>query len=250
MNRFEGKAALVTGAGSGIGRASALALATEGAHVFACDIDAGALAAFQAEAKSAGGTTDTHVFDVSDAAACRQAVALAVETCGRLDVLCNIAGISMVDHMTEFTDEDWSRMIGINLSSVFMLSQAALPHLLASGGCIVNMASSAGLVGQAYNSMYCATKHGVVGLTKSMAVEYGKQGLRVNAVCPGAVKTALIEKFTMPENADMQLFGKLMPLVPMAEASEIATAVAYLASDEARYVNGATLAIDGAQVAG
>jgi meso-butanediol dehydrogenase/(S,S)-butanediol dehydrogenase/diacetyl reductase len=250
MNRFEGKTALVTGAASGIGRATALRLAAEGAHVFACDIDAGGLAACEAEVKAAGGKLETHVLDVSVPSACREAVARAVECCGGLDVLCNIAGISRVDHMTNFSDDDWAMIVGINLSSVFMLSQAALPHLLERGGNIVNMASTAGLVGQAYNSMYCATKHGVIGLTKSMAVEYGKQGLRVNAVCPGGVKTALTEGFTLPEEADMQLFGKLLPLVAMGEADEIATAVAYLASDEARYVNGATFAIDGGQVAG
>lgn len=250
MNRFEGKAALVTGAGSGIGRASALALAAEGAHVFACDVDPTGLSACEADAKAAGGKLEAYVLDVSEPEACREAVKRAVECCGGLDVLCNIAGISRVDHMTNFSDADWAQILGVNLTSVFMLSQAALPHLLERNGNIVNMASSAGLVGQAYNSMYCATKHGVVGLTKSMAVEYGKQGLRVNAVCPGGVNTALTGGFKMPENADMQLFGKLLPLVAMGEAEEIATIVAYLASDEARYVNGATFAIDGGQIAG
>ncbi len=250
MKRFGGKTALVTGASSGIGRATTLRLAQEGARVFACDIDSAGLADCEDAARSVGGGVDTHVLDVSDADACRAAVLAAKETCGQLDVLCNIAGISMIDHMTEFSDEQWHRMLGVNLSSVFFLSQAAIPHLLETRGNIVNMASSAGLVGQAYNSMYCATKAGVVMLTKSMAIEYGKRGVRVNAVCPGGVNTALTRDFKMPENVDPQLFAKLMPLVAMAEPSEIAGAVAYLASDDARYITGATLAIDGGQTAG
>jgi len=250
MKRFEGRTALVTGAGSGIGRATALRLAEEGARVFACDIDAGALAECEAEAGSAAAGFVTHALDVADADACREAVRLAKERCGRLDILCNIAGISMFDHMTGFSDQQWHRMVAVNLSSVFFLSQAAIPHLLESRGNIVNMASSAGIVGQAYNSMYCATKAGVVMLTKSMAIEYGKRGVRVNAVCPGGVNTPLTRGLVMPRDFDAALFSKLLPLVPMAEASEIASAVAYLASDDARYVTGAALAIDGGQTAG
>ncbi len=250
MKRFEDKTALVTGAGSGIGRATALRLAEEGARIFACDIDASGLAECEALAKSAGARIDTHLLDVADADACREAVRAAKNVCGRLDVLCNIAGISMLDHMTEFSDEQWHRMLAVNLSSVFFLSQAAIPHLLESRGNIVNMASSAGLVGQAYNSIYCATKAGVVMLTKSMAVEYGKRGVRVNAACPGGVNTALTRGLVLPDAVDEQLFSKLLPLVPMAEPSEIAGAVAYLASDDARYVTGAAFAIDGGQTAG
>jgi meso-butanediol dehydrogenase/(S,S)-butanediol dehydrogenase/diacetyl reductase len=250
MKRFEGRTALVTGAGSGIGRATALRLAEEGARIFACDIDSGGLAECEAEAKSSGARVDTHLLDVANGEACREAVRVAKNLCGRLDVLCNIAGISMFDHMTEFSDEQWHRMVGVNLSSVFFLSQAAIPHLLESRGNIVNMASSAGIVGQAYNSMYCATKAGVVMLTKSMALEYGKRGVRVNAVCPGGVNTPLTRGLVLPDGLDDQLFSKLMPLVPMAEASEIASAVAYLASDDARYVTGSAFAIDGGQTAG
>jgi meso-butanediol dehydrogenase/(S,S)-butanediol dehydrogenase/diacetyl reductase len=247
QRRFEGKVALVTGAGSGIGRASALRLGEEGAHIIACDINASSLADFGAEAKEGGARVDTHVVDVSDAEACRGAVAHAVAVGGRLDVLCNIAGISKLDHLANYSDEQWNSMVAVNLSSVFFLSQAAMPHLLESQGNIVNMASSAGREGQAYNSIYCATKAAVVNLSKALAKEFGGRGVRVNAVCPGGVKTDLLRKTSMPEGADPKLFGSLLPLVPLAEAEEIATAVAYLASDEARYVTGADFAIDGGQ---
>ena len=125
-----------------------------------------------------------------------------------------------------------------------------MPHLLASQGNIVIMSSSAGLVGQAYNSAYCATKAAVLMFGKSLALEYGKRGVRVNSVCPGFVKTPLTQGFNVPEGVDMDLMAKLMPLVDSADPAEIAAAVAYLASDEARFVNGIALPVDGGQTAG
>ncbi len=247
QRRFEDKVAMVTGAASGIGRASALRLAEEGARIFACDIDAGALDDLASEAKGRDLQVDTHVLDVSDGEACASAVAQAVSSCGRLDVLCNIAGISHLDLFENYSHELWQRMIGINLSSVFFLSQAAMPHLVETKGNIVNMASTAGLQGQAHNAVYCAAKFGVVGLTKSNAQEYARRGVRVNAVCPGGVLTPLLRETKMPEGADPELFGRMMPLLPLARAHEIATAVAYLASDDARYVTGHTLTLDGGQ---
>lgn len=249
LKRFEDKVAMVTGAASGIGRASALRLGEEGARLFACDIDSSGLASFESDAKGMGIAVDTHVLDVSDPEACRQAIARCVEVCGQLDVLCNIAGISRLDHLANYDDAFWNRMLGINLSSVFYLSQAAMPHLVETQGCIVNMASTAGLEGQAYNSPYCAAKAGVVALTKCMALEFSGEGVRVNAVCPGGVKTPLLAETRMPENADRRLFGRLMPFLPLGEPEEIATAVAYLASDEARYITAVALPIDGGQTA-
>ncbi len=247
QTRFQGKAAIVTGAASGIGRATALRLGEEGAHIFACDVDTSGLEDFATEAKGAGIRVDTLALDVSDGEACRDAVAQAVDTCGKLDVLCNIAGISQLDLLENYSDELWNRMIGINLSSVFFLSQAAMPHLIETGGNIVNMASTAGLQGQAYNAIYCAAKHGVVALTKSNAQEFARRGVRVNAVCPGGVLTPLLRATKMPEGADAELFGRMMPLLSLGRPEEIATAVAYLASDDARYITGHTLTLDGGQ---
>jgi meso-butanediol dehydrogenase/(S,S)-butanediol dehydrogenase/diacetyl reductase len=249
MQRFSDKVALVTGAGSGIGRATAIRLASEGAAVFLADINPDGLAE-TAAALPAGSRSTRFELNVTDSHACNEAVASCVEAFGKLDVLCNIAGIAICNHLTSITDEQWHRAVGVNLDGVFFMCRAAIPHLLQSQGNIVNMSSSAGLVGQAYNSAYCATKAGVMMFSKSLALEYGKQGVRVNAVCPGMVKTPLTANFAMPEEADMELMAKLMPLSEGAEPEEIAASVAYLASEEARFINGIGLPIDGAQTAG
>lgn len=248
MRRFDGKVVMVTGAGSGIGRATALRFASEGARVSASDVNAEGLAATMGMLDGAG--HHSRVVDVSQAQACRDAVAATVADCGRLDVLCNIAGFAGAYHLHEVTDEFWQRMIAVNLSGVFFMCQAAMPHLLETKGNIVNMASSAAIVGQVYNAAYCASKGGVNMLTKALAVEFASRGVRVNAVCPGGVNTALTQSFRVPENPDLALFSRLSSLVqPMAEPGEIAGAVAYLASDEARFITGDSLTIDGGQTA-
>jgi len=250
MKRFEGKAALVTGAASGIGRASAIRLAAEGAKMMLGAISKSGLEETAKAITEAGGQAAVQVFDVSDADACRSCVSATIAEFGRLDVLCNIAGILKMTRFEDMTDEQWQQTLGINLSGVFYMSKAAIPHLLETKGNIINMASTAGLVGQAYNTHYCATKAGVVMLSRAMAIEFGDRGVRVNAICPGGVKTALVENLQIPENADMNLMAKLFPLVEQAEPEEIATAVAYLASSEARFVTGSVFAIDGGQTAG
>jgi len=249
VERFTGKVALVTGAGSGIGRATALRLASEGARVALADINERSLADTCA-ALAAGSEAISVVTDVRDSAACAAAVAACVDRFGQLDILCNIAGIALCQHLTDISDEQWQRVMDINLNGVFFMCRAAIPRLVESKGCIVNMSSSAGLEGQVYNSAYCASKAGVLMFTKALAIEFSKQEVRVNAVCPGMVKTPLTENFAMPDNADMQLMGKLFPLLEGAEPEEIAAAVAYLASAEARFITGAALPIDGAQTAG
>jgi len=248
--RFPDRVVFLTGAASGIGRATAIRLASEGARIFACDVDKSGLDETIAVITEAGGAAAGYPLDVSDPAACRDAVAAAVARFNKLDVLCNIAGVMCWGHATEISEAEWSRVVAVNLSGVFHLCQAAIPHLLETRGVIVNMASAAGLKGQAYTLPYSVTKAAVVSLTQCLALEYGKRGLRAVAVAPGGVKTALTAQTKFPEGADMTLIHKMMPLVPLAEPEEIAAAVAYLASDEARYVNGAVLAIDGAQTAG
>lgn len=246
MRRFEGKVVMVTGAGSGIGRATARRFAAEGARVSASDINAKGLEETMGSLEGSG--HHSQILDVSQSAACSAAVEATVAACGRLDVLCNVAGIAGAYRLDEISDALWERMLGINLSGPFFMARAAMPHLLQTRGNIVNIASTAALVGQVYNAPYCASKGGLNMLTKALAVEFAKQGVRVNAVCPGAVHTALTEGFRVPENPDLELFSRLSPLVqPMAEPEEIAAAVAYLASDEARFMTGESLTIDGAQ---
>lgn len=248
MNRFTGKVALVTGAASGIGRATAQRLAAEGAHVLCTDVNQGGLDETVAAIKQAGGTAAARLCDVSDAAASQASVAAAVEQFGQLDILANVAGIGRFQHTAEVSPEEWTRTIAINLSGTFYMSQAALPHLLARKGVIVNIASSAGLIGQAYSAAYCASKGGVVQLTKALAVEYARKGLRVNCVCPGGITTPLLSGFRPPAGAEIDLVTRLKLVDERAEPSEVAGAVAYLASDEARYVNGAVLSIDAGMV--
>ncbi len=247
--RFTGKVAFITGAASGIGKAIALRLGQEGAQLFLADIDAPGLAQTVEELPE-NTTAHTLHLDVTDSQACAQAVQDCISKLGQLDVLCNIAGIALCKHFTDISDEEWQRMMGININSVFFLCRAAIPHLIESKGNIINMASSAGLKGQAYNSAYCASKAAVVMFSKSLAIEYSKKGVRVNAICPGMVKTPLTSNFNIPEDVDEQLLMKLFPLVEGADPEEIAASIAYLASEEARFVTGIAFPIDGAQTAG
>jgi len=250
FHRFAGRVALVTGAAAGIGRATALRLAAEGATLVAADVVAGGLAETVSAIHAAGGRAEAVALDVRDTGACRAVVDGVTASHGGLDVLCNIAGVMHWNRVTDVSEADFDRVLGINLRGLYFLTQAALPSLLERRGVVVNMASAAGVNGQAYTSPYCLSKAGVISFTRCLAVEYAKQGLRAVAVAPGGVNTKIAAEVDLPEGADLQLFQKLMPLVEVAEPEEIAAAVAYLASDEARYVNGATLHIDGAQTAG
>lgn len=248
--RFEGKVALVTGAASGIGRASALRLAAEGASVWCADVNAEGVAETEAMITGRDGSARSSSADVTDPEACKALVASVVEAFGGLDVLCNIAGIGGSAHTLEESPERFLAMFNVNAAGPFFLSQAALPHLLERKGNIMNLASTAGIIGQAYCAAYCASKHAIVGLTKAMAVEYGRKGIRINAVCPGGVKTNILTGFMPPEGASMSLISRSFLNAEMQEPESVAAMVAYVASDEAYYVNGAVLSIDGGTTTG
>jgi meso-butanediol dehydrogenase/(S,S)-butanediol dehydrogenase/diacetyl reductase len=248
--RFEGKVAFVTGAASGIGRATALRLAAEGAAVWCADIDGEGAAGTAEVITSHGGRAAAGTLDVTDVAACHAAIGGAVDAFGGLDVLCNIAGIGGSAHTHEETPERLHAFFAVNAAGPFVLSQAALPHLLDRRGNIVNLASTAGVIGQAYCTAYCASKHALVGITKAMAIEYGRRGLRVNAVCPGGVNTNILGGFVPPEDASTSLIARSFLTRDLQEPESVAAMVAYVGSDEAYYVNGAILSIDGGTTAG
>ncbi|MDX3884263.1 MAG: SDR family NAD(P)-dependent oxidoreductase [Sphingomonas sp.] len=244
--RLAGKVALVTGAASGIGRATAVRLAEDGASLILADLNRAALDPVAAET---GGIPIA--FDAGDAQSCRDLVAQAIAAAGRIDVLANIAGIMDWGPMADFEDDRWERMLRINLSGVWHLSRAAMPHLVESRGTIVNMSSAAGLVGIPYTTAYCAAKAGVVALTKSLAIEFAAAGVRVNAICPTGVKTAMHGSVALPDGVDMALVMRNSPkLGDLCEPEDVAAAVAFLASDDARKITGIALPVDAGQTAG
>jgi NAD(P)-dependent dehydrogenase (short-subunit alcohol dehydrogenase family) len=246
-SRFDGRTALITGAGSGIGRATALRLASEGARVFALDINEAGL---KETADLGGQNILIRPTNVIETAECQAAVADAVNELGRLDVLGNIAGISGNTHFTDVTEADYRRMFGVNVDAYFFLAQAAIPHLLEQNGVIVNIASNAGLMGQAYSVLYTMTKGAVVQLTRSLAMEYIKKPLRVVAIAPGGTDTALVRNFSMPDDVDWDLVGRYTSPRGFAKPEDIAALFCFLASDEAKNIHGAIVSSDNGITAG
>ena len=183
--------------------------------------------------------------DVSDAAQVRATVELAIDRFGRLDVLCNIAGILLMEHAHATRLEDWRRVLDVNLTGTFLMSVAALPHLLESKGNIVNASSTSALAGLAYGAAYGASKGGVLALTRTFAVEYGKQGLRANAVCPGSIETPMTHGTRLPADADMKLIARAMALDRPRGPETVAGVIAMLASEDGAHINGEHIRIDG-----
>lgn len=246
-DRFAGKVVLVTGASSGLGAACAQLFAAEGAQVYAVARDSARLAAV---ADGAAGVVATHLADVADPAACEGAVAACVERFGRLDVLVNNAGRHDFRATPTVTREGWNHDLAVNLSSVFFLSQAALPHLIETSGNIVNVASVAGVIGEAYSAAYTAAKHGVVGLTKALAVEYTRSPVRINCVCPGGMDTPQASTIEFPDDADFELIMRVAAPRGLMAASDVAQTVAFLASDDAAAIHGSIHVVDAGMTAG
>jgi NAD(P)-dependent dehydrogenase (short-subunit alcohol dehydrogenase family) len=247
--RFSGKVALVTGGASGIGRASAQLFAKEGASVVVSDV---ALEGGQQTVRlieEDGGEASFVEADVSKAAQVEALVRRPVEAHGRLDYAFNNAGIEgrMATNTADYPEEDWDRVIGVNLKGVWLCMKHEIAQMLKQGGgSIVNNSSVEGLVGLEGTSAYAASKHGVVGLTKTAALEYAQSGIRVNAVCPGLIRTPMVERYTEGDaETEAQWAAIFEPVGRMGSAEEVAEAVVWLCSEAASFVTGHAMAVDG-----
>lgn len=239
--RFEGKVALVTGAASGIGRATVVRLAAEGATVVAADVDRDGLATLGAEASGPVRVVPT---DVSDPGQVDALVAVAAEE-GHLDVVCNIAGILRFGNLADTTLDEWNRILAVNLTGTFLVCQAAMPHLLEVGGNIVNVASTAALSGHPWTAAYSASKGGILAFSKGLAIEFGRQGVRTNIVAPGSVETPIQNEFAFPEGADRSLIHRIMAFDKPRGPEHVASVIAFAASDDAAHMCGSVLRCDG-----
>jgi meso-butanediol dehydrogenase/(S,S)-butanediol dehydrogenase/diacetyl reductase len=249
MKRFQGRTVLITGAGSGIGRATAERFGSEGGSVICVDINEKGVEETAATIKSAGGDALPLACDVSKPASVDGTFTRALERYKKLDVLVNAAGVGGFRRLTETSIEDWNRVIGVNLTGTFLMCQKAISHILESKGAIINVASVAGLKSHPFSAAYCASKGGVVTMTKALAVEYGRKGVRINCLCPGGVETPMIAQFQLPEGANPNVLTRIMPLGRLGQPQEIAGAIAFLASDDASYVNGSAIVVDGGMIA-
>jgi NAD(P)-dependent dehydrogenase (short-subunit alcohol dehydrogenase family) len=248
---LEGKVALVTGAGSGIGRATALVCAREGAKVVVADVVVAGGEETVRLIKATGGEALFVKADMAKAAEVEAMVNTAVAAYGRLDCAHNNAGIEgAMDTTADYTEEDWDRVIRVNLTGVWLCMKYEIAQMLKQGGgAIVNTASGAGLVAVPRMPAYVASKHGVVGLTRTAALEYAKAGIRVNAVCPGAIQTPMVERVTSRRPGMVERMAVAMPIGRMGKPEEIAEAVVWLCSDAASFVTGHAMSVDGGAVA-
>jgi meso-butanediol dehydrogenase / (S,S)-butanediol dehydrogenase / diacetyl reductase len=254
MSQLQNKVALITGAGSGMGRATATVFAREGAKVVVVDINESAAKETAAKVTATGGEAIFVTADVSRGEDAQRMIEAALDTYGRIDVLHNNAGVFLLKFLEDTSEEEWDHLMGINLKSIFWAIKFAVPHMKKQGrGCIINTASTGGFLGQYMTPAYIASKGGVVLLTKTLALDYAKHNITVNCICPGAVETPMLRRAFAdspdPETA-MQRERQLVPIKRFLDPEEIAYAALYLASDQARGITGTALVVDGGALAG
>ena len=246
MKRFEGKNVVITGAAAGIGQATAQRIAEEGGNVALIDINAEGLAGTKKLAEAHGAKAWVYECNVTDGARVKEVIDQAAEDMGGFDTLCHCAGILRTYHTHEMTFEQWHQIIDINLNGTFYVNHAALPHLLKNRfSALVNCSSTSAIGSHPWMAAYAASKGGVISMTRALYQEYVKQGLRANCVVPGGIATALHGDFKAPPGADMELLKGAMPFVGFAKPAHAASVIAFLASDDARYINGTEIRADG-----
>jgi len=252
MGALEGKRALITGAASGIGRATAILFGEEGASIVLADVDRSGGQATAAEIEAAGGKAVFVECDVTRTDDCARAAALAAERLGGIDILVNAAGVVSRRSVLELEEDEWDRVLDVNAKSVYLMSRHCIPRM-GAGGSIINLGSGWGLVGGPKAVAYCASKGAVVLMTKAMAIDHGAQGIRVNCLCPGDTDTQMLRReasqLGVPE-AEFLRQAALRPLGRIGTPREIAQAAVFLASDASSYMTGATLLVDGGGLAG
>jgi len=247
MQRFQNKVVMVTGASSGIGRACAQRIASEGGNVFCLDVAEAAVKETVALIQQQQGQAAMYLCDVSNSAQVKQAIEQCVKQFGKLDVVINVAGVIKLNHATKIDDDTWQKIINVNLSGTFYMCREALPHLISNKGNIVNISSTSAIRGLPYGIAYGASKGGVSALTKSIAVEYAKQGVRANTVCPGSIMTDMQKNSGLPEDIDWKLLPRIASINgKFGTPDHIAGVVALIASEQdGGHINGAEFVVDG-----
>jgi NAD(P)-dependent dehydrogenase (short-subunit alcohol dehydrogenase family) len=245
MQRFTGKVVLVTGAASGIGKASALRLAAEGGAVFCIDLNREAVQATADAIIAAGGEATARMCDISDESSVKDCVDACIQRYGCLHGLVNMAGILRFDDTEFLQTGDWQKLIAINLTGTMFLCRAVLPHLVQTKGSIVNAASTAALSGLPCGLAYSASKGGVLAMTRSIAVEYAKRGVRANCVCPGDINTGMTDGIKFPKTMDFELMPRIMSLTGAKAPEVVAGVIAMLVSDDGIHITGEDIRVDG-----
>ncbi|MDB6063577.1 MAG: short-chain dehydrogenase/reductase [Verrucomicrobiaceae bacterium] len=248
MGEFAGKVVIITGAGSGLGRAASIGFAREGATLCLAGRTESKLIE---TSRQIGGDKAIHVAtDLGNPAACAAVIEATIKAFGRIDVLCNVAADVFFQRYSDVTPESWNQLVASNLTAPFFMMQAAMPHLLESHGNIVNVASTGGTMGQAYLAPYTATKFGLLGLTRSLAMEMMKNPVRINALSPGPMQTEMIAGTSFPDYADPQLVSHYVGMRPVPPPEDLVETLLFLASDRAKAVHGANWAADGGITSG